>query len=87
MVIRAWMLAVDSMCYNDRIWLMDRAHTNTKSSMQKFSRESKCFHNAWSQRWYTKGDDVRATGCKVCKVKESSSSYVIVPSFRLYSIL
>ena len=26
--------AVDSMCYNDRIWLMDRAHTNTKSSMQ-----------------------------------------------------
>ena len=34
MVIRAWMLAVDSMCYNDRIWLMDRAHTNTKSSMQ-----------------------------------------------------
>ena len=26
--------AVDSMCYNDRIWLMDRAHTYTKSSMQ-----------------------------------------------------
>ena len=26
--------AVDSMCYNDRIWLMDRAHTNTKSSVQ-----------------------------------------------------
>jgi len=35
--------AVDRMCYraimaldvfNDRIWLMDQAHTNTKSSMQ-----------------------------------------------------
>ena len=26
--------AVDSMCYNDRIGLMDRAYTNTKSSVQ-----------------------------------------------------
>lgn len=82
--------AVDSMCYNERNWLMDRAHTNTKSSMQYCN--SVVHPNAFKIHGVrtcilTKGGEVRATYYKVCKVKESSSSYEIVPSFRLYSIL
>ena len=84
--------AVDSMYYNERNWLMDRAHTNTKSSMQNCNSVAIVHPNAFKIHGVrtgilTKGGEVRGTYYKVCKVKESSSSYEIVPSFRLYSIL